>query len=314
MINYSLLIASAVFIMLLTNCRSEKKDPSKVQLFAPGNINTHMNERDAALSPDDEMFFFTVQLTRQHSAICYSTKLTGKWIRPRVAPFSGKYMDLEPVFHPDGRLFFVSDRPLPGKEEKNDYNIWFVSPNADGWSEPIPLDSIVNSPGNEFYPSFTTSGDLYFTATLPGGKGTEDLWMSKFENGSFRQPENLGDSINTPDYEYNSFVSPDGSFILFTTHGWGEGYGSGDIYISFKDENGVWHSPKNMGDKINTEAFEFCPSLSPNGKTLFFTRSTIPKPEGERWSYFEMVSSFNSIENGQGNIYYINSDFINNLK
>lgn len=311
---FKLIIGSALLAIMVSNCRSNRNNPNQVQLFAPGNVNTNMNERDAALSPDSSMFLFSVQLTRQHSAICYTTKLAGKWLRPRIAPFSGKYMDIEPVFHPDGRLFFVSNRPLIGESVADDYNIWYVSKTETGWSEPTPFDTIVNSPGNEFYPSFTTNGDMYFTATLPGGKGSEDIWVSKVSGEKFSAPENLGDSINTRNFEYNSFVSPDGTFIMFTTHGWGEGYGSGDIFVSFKDENGLWHSPKNMGNKVNTEAFEFCPSLSPDGKTLFFTRSTIPKPEGERWSYFEMVSSFNSIENGQGNIYYINSDFINDLK
>ncbi|MFA9388398.1 MAG: hypothetical protein ACERKD_01235 [Prolixibacteraceae bacterium] len=304
----------AITAFLVISCSFPKEDTSIANLFAPGNVNTNMSERDAALSPDESIFLFSVQLTNQHSAICYSTKLTGKWIRPRVASFSGKYMDIEPVFHPDGRLFFASNRPLPGETEAGDYNLWYVSKTDTGWSEAMALDTVVNSAGNEFYPSFTYNGDIYFTATLEGGKGKEDIWMSKWENQQFAPPTNLGDSINTANYEYNSFISPDGSFLLFTTHGWGEGMGSGDIYVSFKDENAIWHSPKNLGAKVNTTAFEYCPSLSPDGKTLFFTRKNSPTPETERWSYFEMVSSFNSLENGQGNIYYINSDIIQQLK
>lgn len=308
-------ITSILFLTILfLQCSLPKEDRSKVNLFAPGNVNTNMSERDAALSADESIFLFSVQITRQHSAICYSTKLNGKWIRPRVASFSGKYMDLEPVFHPDGRLFFVSNRPLPGEHEEGDYNIWYVSRIHDGWGEPEPLDSVVNSSGNEFYPSFTTNGDIYYTATLPGGKGSEDIWMSSFEDGQYTQPVNLGDSINTSNFEYNSFVSPDGSFLMLTTHGRGDGFGSGDLWVSFKDENGNWLVPKNMGEKVNTEGFEFCPSLSPDGKTLYFTRRNSPTPENERWSYFEIVSSFNSLENGMGNIYYISSDFINDLK
>lgn len=307
----------ALFTLLsffMVSCGPQKPDTSVTNLYGPGTISTHMSERDAALSPDEEMFFFSVQITRQHSAICYATKLNGKWIRPRVAEFSGKYMDIEPVFHPDGRLFFVSNRPLVGETEPSDYNIWYVSKTEKGWNEPTPLDTVVNSPGNEFYPSFTTNGDMYFTSTLEGGYGSEDIWLSKFENNQFTSPVNLGDSINTPNFEYNSFISPDGSFLLYTTHGRGPGFGSGDIYVSFKDENGIWHSPKNLGEKVNSAGFEFCPSLSPDGKTLFYTRRNIPESEGEKWSYFEMLSSFSSIENGQGNIYFIDANFIQQLK
>ena len=223
-------------------------------------------------------------------------------------------MHIEPVFHPDGQLFFASNRPTSDNDSLKDFNIWFVRPVDSGWSSPQPLNEQVNSPGNEFYPSFTSNGDLYFTATLPGGKGAEDLWVSKFENGTYQQPENLGDSINTSNFEYNSFVNRDGSFILFTTHGWGKGYGSADLYVSFRKENETWSEPKNLGPKVNTAAFEFCPSLSPDEKTLFFTRRNIPAPEGKKWGYFEMMSSFNSLENGQGNIYSIDAGFIQGLK
>src|SRR5690606_23552572 len=137
--------------------------------------------------------------------------------------------------------------------------------------------------------------------------------LSKYQNGKYETPVNLGASINTASDEYNACVSPDGSFILFTTHGWGEGFGSGDLYVSFRDENSHWKKPVNLGDQVNTPAFEFCPSVSPDGQTLFFTRRNIPEAENKKWSYFEMLSSFSSIENGQGNIYTIGTEFIHKL-
>lgn len=301
-------------VIAFSACSRKQQDTSVVNLYAPGTINSHMAERDAALSADGQHFYFSIQLTRQHSAICYATKLKGKWMRPKVADFSGKYMDVEPVFHPDGSLYFCSNRPLPGEDETGDYNIWYVKKVDHGWSEPIALDTIINGANNEFYPSFTSNGDLYFTSTLAHGKGREDLWVSKFDQNTYTTPLNLGDSINTNNFEYNAFIHPQGDYILFTTHGWGAGYGSSDIYVSFKKEDDGWSQPINLGDKVNTAGMEFCPSLSPDGKTLFFTRKTIPEAEGKKWSYFEMLSSFSSLQNGQGNIYYINSDFIMTLK
>ena len=48
--------------------------------------------------------------------------------------------------------------------------------------------------------------------------------------------------------------------------------GNGDLYISFRDRYGEWTEAIHMGDRINSEHFEYCPSVSPDGKFLFFTR------------------------------------------
>lgn len=307
------LLLLLLFTLALFSCGRQKQNTRVANLYAPGTINTHMAERDAALSADSSLFFFTVQLSRQNSVICYSTLFNDKWMRPTVADFSGRYMDIEPVFHPDGRLFFCSNRPTGKNDQDLDFNIWFVRPTDLGWSEPEVLDTLINSPGNEYYPSFTRNGDLYFTATRKGGKGAEDLWCARFNEEQYLEPENLGDSINTSNYEYNSFVDPDGQFLLFTSHGWGEGFGGGDLFVSFKDKDGSWQTPRNLGPKVNTAGLEYCPSLSADGRYLFFSRKNVPAPEGEQWYYFEMMSNFSSMENGQGSIYYIDAAFIQQL-
>ncbi len=120
--------------------------------------------------------------------------------------------------------------------------------------------------------------------------------------------------MNTANYEYNALVSPDDSFLIFTTHGRGIGLGSADLWISFRHNDGSWSTPKNMGEKVNTNGFEFCPSLSPDGETFFFTRREIPLPPDSQWTYPNMEYSFSSLLNGQGNIYSINASLIQELK
>ncbi len=51
-----------------------------------------------------------------------------------------------------------------------------------------------------------------------------------------------------------------------------DGYGRGDLFISFKDEKGQWKEAKNMSKIINTPGYEFCPFVSADGKYLFFSR------------------------------------------
>ena len=118
--------------------------------------------------------------------------------------------------------------------------------------------------------------------------------------------------MNSKNGEYNSFISPDGKFLLYNTHGWGQGMGSGDIWVSFKDENGEFKEPQNLGEQVNTKYFEFCPSLSPDGKYLFFT-STKSTADITKKSFAGISIILNSPENGSHNIYWISSEVINQL-
>lgn len=285
----------------------------KAQLFLKDIIATGMNERDAALSPDGKTFFFTVQYSRHISAIAHTELKNGQWSKPEIVSFSGRYNDLEPVFHPDGeKLYFVSNRPVDENGKKKDYDIWYVEQTKNGWSKPVNPGKPLNTKANEFYPSFTNDGTIYFCAKRENSIGGEDIFYSKFKDGKYQPPQNPGDSINTKSAEYNAFVSPDGSFLMYNTHGRGKGHGSGDIYIAFKD-NGKWKKPVNMGQKINSEFFEYCPALSPDGKYLFFTAQRM-KINKKTHHYKDLLELHNSPQNGNGDIYWIDASVIKELK
>jgi hypothetical protein len=66
-------------------------------------------------------------------------------------------------------------------------------------------------------------------------------------------------------------VSPDESYVIFCSERPG-GKGKGDLYISFKDKTGEWQPAKILDAGINTEAYEFCPFVTSDGKYLFFSR------------------------------------------
>jgi Tol biopolymer transport system component len=290
------------------------KSTEEARIFGKNIISTGMYERDAALSPDEKTFYFTVHFSRKIGIIAYSELKNGKWTTPKTASFSGNYRDIEPVFHPDGeRLFFVSNRPAPKDEKAGDYNIWYVKREKNEWGKPVMLNETVNSEKNEFYPSFTNDGSVYFTAEYEDTRGGEDLYYCKYKNGSYSSPVNMGDSINSENGEYNSFISPDGSFIMYNTHG--KGYKGGDIYIAFKNKNNTWGTPVNMSKAINSPYFEFCPSLSPDGKHLFFTsqRTEINSNQGSI-PYNSLKKLHSQPKNSNGDIYIINAKIIQDLK
>lgn len=116
-----------------------------------------------------------------------------------------------------------------------DYDVWYVErKNTDApWSKPINLGKPVNTGHNEFYPSVSKNNNLYFTSDSPESKGKDDIFFSPWENEKYLQPLLLSDSINTEGYEFNSFVSQDESYLIFSGYNRKDGFGSGDLYISY---------------------------------------------------------------------------------
>ena len=299
---------------VLTEVRYYGEEPpgNSVKLFSPAIISTHRNERDITISPPGtEIFYSMVLPTNNLSVIVYLYHDEAFWSDKLTAPFSGQYSDLEPAFSPDGqKLFFVSKRPTGENDESEDWNIWYVNKSSDGWSAPEEVGSPVNTDGEEYYPSVSNKGNLYFTASREAGYGKEDIYLSKFQNDSYGEPVNLGSGINSEKYEFNAFVEPDESYLLFSSFGREDGHGGGDLYISFRINDTTWTDAENLGPAINSDQLDYCPFVSPDGKYLFFTSHRFdPKITNQRKkSYKSLVNLADGIENGLGNIYWVAFD------
>jgi Tol biopolymer transport system component len=286
--------------------------PASPTLFGEGIVSTGLYERDMALSPDGrEMFYTIVSPQNVFSAIIYMQKDNkNKWSKPEVASFSGEYSDLEPAFTADGKkLFFVSNRPVTGDSAK-DFDIWYVEKVDGKWVHPINIGKPVNTEANEFYPSVANNGNLYFTAAYSRGRGKEDIYVAKWENGKYAEPVSLDTAINSPLYEFNAFVSPDEQFIIFTSFGRTDDMGRGDLYISVKDAGGNWQPAKNMS-AINSTRLDYCPFVSFDKKILFFSSERNDLKEtfkGHPARYQALVDQRNAILNGQSNIYWMRLD------
>ena len=164
--------------------------PMTPELVAPGHLSTGLDERDFALSPDGERALFTVWSSGSGTIV----EVRRNDPRPTVVGFSGKHSDLEPAFAGDGTLYFASNRPLPGTERK-DFNIWMVRFDAGRWGEPKPLPGAVNTEADEFYPSLTRDGTLYFTAVYESGLGKDDLYRApRASDGTYPQVEPLSEA------------------------------------------------------------------------------------------------------------------------
>lgn len=282
--------------------------PSQVQIFGEAFVSTQLNERDFAVSPSGEEIFYTISLPRfTLQTIVRCLKLgDGNWSEPEVAPFSGRFSDLEATFSADGKtIFFASNRPLEGHSPK-DYDIWRVERTETGWGEPVNLGNVVNTEGNEFYPSVAQSGNLYFTATRDHGVGAEDIFISRHENGRYLPPEPLDTAINSKMYEFNAYVSPDEQFIIFSSYGRKDDMGGGDLYMSVKDDKGNWKPAVNL-QMLNSSSLDYCPFVSSDGQSLFFTseRHALPSKVDIPARLKDLKEYALQVLNGGGNIYWI---------
>jgi hypothetical protein len=277
------------------------------QVFSPDIISTARNERDFAISPAGNVIFYSLVLPANNLSVIVYLSFDGFfWSEPETAAFSGAFNDLEPAFSPDGKkLFFVSKRPLSGSIEKKDYDIWFVEPEK-GWNN-ASQSGLPNTDEDEYYPSIATNGNLYFTAKYSDSYGKEDIYLSRFENGEYSQPVNLGNLINTGFNEFNAFIAPDESYLIFSSIGRDDDQGGGDLYISYDAGNNTWTRPVNLGTTINSDKLDYCPFVSPDGKYLFFTSQRVSesfKVTGHRkLSVIRQMAD--GIENGLGNIYWV---------
>jgi Tol biopolymer transport system component len=282
--------------------------PEKLTMFAEGIISTATNERDFAISPDGNEIFYTISAPRAFQTIVYSKRSSkGDWSAPEVAVFAGEYSDLEPVFSSDGNtLYFSSNRPLSGTELK-DFDIWKVTRTSAGWSKPENLGPVINTAADEFYPSITRNGNLYFTAQYEGGPGREDIWVSEFKNNQYQKPVALDTAVNSTSYEFNAFVDPNEQYILYTSYGRKDDAGGGDLYMAVKDQNGKWTPARNLKE-LNSKVLDFSPFVSPDGKALFFTSERHQLPVsfvGSKATVKKIKELAQNPQNGTGNIYWI---------
>ena len=294
-----------------------QKPPGEVPvLFAPDIVSTGLDELNSIFSPDGKEFYFCVRNFLGAVSI-FQMKLENEiWSDPKCLPFASKFGDIDITMSPDGDIIlFSSKRPIPGEvDPKEDYDFWMAKRGGDSWGEPIYLGEDINSERHDFYPMMTNNGTIYFSSQREG-PGTNNIYRSKWVDGKYTRAEKLGDAINTEHREFDPYVSPDESILIYTSQR-PEGFGSGDLYISFKDKNGNWTKALNMGDKINTSGSEYCPMISPDQKYLFFTsarRIGSIKPDNP-FTYEDFKRIHNGPENGLSDIYWTDARIIEELK
>lgn len=144
---------------------------------------------------------------------------------------------------------------------------------------PMNLGDSINSQYPEYSPALTTDEQtLIFTRKIPRMESHgpsadhfhEDFFISNNNDGAWSPAHNLGPPINTAGNEGAQSISADGRHLFFTACNRPDGMGSCDIYYAYRTGR-EWTFPTNLGPGVNSGAWDSQPSISPDGKTLFFS-------------------------------------------
>lgn len=286
-------------------------------MLAPGFVSTGDDDAHATFTPDgNTLYFLKSTPSFDLYTFVYTERTPSGWSPLQVAPFSGQYPDGDLAFTPDGkRAYFVSSRPVDGKP-KTDTDIWsmeYLGHNR--WGEPRH-EAGLSSPGDEWFPTFSSDGTIYFGSCRDGGAGGCDIYRAKpHGDGSFDPPENLGAPINTKGNEIEPLVAPDGSWILFSATGRPDSLGSYDLYLSRKNGD-TWGEPIHLPAPLNSPGWDFGPRLSPDGTMLLFTssRGYGNAPLDHRMTVDELDRRLHEPHNGLRDIYVVDARVLDDVR
>jgi hypothetical protein len=267
------------------------------EVFAPGILNTEtMGAFCSVFSPDGNEFHLVYYERKDESSggLAWMRRIDDVWTEPEFHHFDSADFDNDMCMSADGNtLIFRSWRALPSGEKPKDHSyLWSVKRTEDGWSGAEPL-LCAGAPVRTGYPSIADNGTLYFAHRRDGILG---IFRSKPVDGVYGTPEHVFTAVDSIDTEGDMFVAPDESYMIISCwdHPDNIGSGQGDLYVTFRKEDGTWTEEVNMGGLVNTRFGENCPQVTPDGRYFFFNRYD---PESE-----------------EGNIYWVDARIIGELK
>ena len=234
------------------------------EVFAPGIVNREGSTDLEGMFGSDMNTFYFVREGEEYAGVVKVGAFKGdevsyglavieykntKWQHSVVAKAAS-----EPSISPDGNTILF----------KNGY----IERTSDGWSEMKSLGEPFASIGI-MRSAISSNGTIYFDTYTK--ELDTPLRYSRLVDGKYETPKSLGPQFGIGRYNAHPYIAPDESYIVFDSVR-EDGYGRSDLYISFRKADGAWGPAINLGDKINTEASEKNPSVSPDGKFLFFDR------------------------------------------
>lgn len=221
----------------------------------------------------------------EKTAIAGKTRLAGKnatnqnradigWVFSNLYLKQGKFQKAFDEFQATDPLFDASFRKTSYYLEMKN-QMGFLSTQLENF-QPIQKEKLPE-PLNEFqlqyFPVLTADGEqiLFTKRDGTGNNDKEDIFMAFVSpEGNWSKPQSIAQTINSPYNEGTCSVTADGNILIYTSCDAPDSEGSCDLYIAYK-VNGMWQRPRNMGKNVNSRSWDSQPSLSADGRVLFFS-------------------------------------------
>ncbi len=278
--------ASVAYERLLQNIQFARQLPVGEPAATPQNMGSRINSKYDEYFPSISRNDSTLVFTRKTNGIDEDFYIAqrdscGGWFvaRDMGSPPNSSEQEGAQMISADGHyLFFMRcGNRSPNGWEAGGCDLYFSYTEREGWSQPVPFGATINTPGYEGMPSLSSDNkELFFVSSREGGYGGNDIWVSRFENGLWQVPENLGPEINTAFDETAPFIAADNKTLYFTSDGH-PGLGGHDLFLSRK-ESGHWQKPQNMGTAVNSPDDDVSICVAPDGKKAYFASN---RPGGE---------------------------------
>lgn len=240
--------------------------------FAPGIITVEENfEHSAAIfSPDGKEVFwctnvdwYTDKKVPGNLRLYTMEEVDGRWTAPHLAHFAKDIRVERPVFSNDGMRLYFESYSTNGNEDNAD--VFMVERQGDGWSDPKPISSLINTSAIERLYCVTADGSLYFSRDPFTSR--EEIFVSRIVNGEFAEPEKLDESYNSEAFETALIVEPDEQYMLVWQN---LKHKRSFLTVSYKLSDGSWSErievPFYCGNGI---------ALSPDKRYLFLENEGI---------------------------------------
>jgi len=300
--NHIIKCSILVFVLFINACKTEnsnkeensfstrespyfgQKPPGLIpEIFAPGLVSIDGRyEFGISFAPDLNEIYFSAKEVDQTTVIYYSKVKDKKWSPIKKADFTKGEKDTEMkpfVSLIEDKIYFTAYNAA-----SRNTKIWYVTRTKDSWSSAKKLESPING-DRVFNLNQGKSGDFYYTNIAK-----RKMFYTNDVNSEFSEVKELNIAFGI-----QGFISPSQDYLVVNSKNKEEdSREDSDIYVYFKEKDGTWSKPINLGKEVNSTFSETVPSITPDGKYLFFSR------------YNE--------EGGLSNFYWVSTENINKVR